>query len=459
MAMLSTWLTDTVGAVTGISTAKLVIVFATITFVYTLLSGLIGIAYTDIPQFLVYLIANIIFIPFCIKAAGGLSVMYDTVEATRGVAFLQPVPPTDPVPPTRSFATLTFLVFLFQGMWSTVSGSTAQRFAAAKNEFHAIMGQALSTVLSLVVRIAPLIVIGIAAAAIYPADFAESGKLYGLMILKCAPIGLVGLLIVSELAGYMSSMDTTMNFGASLIVNDVYRRFLNKNASDRHYVVMGQIATGLMTVAAILVAINIVKGDQSWFLFTNGVLGSFALCVGVLRFTWWRFNKYAELGAMILAFPLGYIVWFKLEYYDKPFWQALLLLAGTGFVFMVTLALLTPPEDPEKLRKFYKRCLPFGFWGPIKKGVELDDYSLKLLNYKSDFVDIGLSVAFSASLVIAANALFGLWFRTSAGCLIISILTGWILLKRWQRRGFLSSLNEEEVILARDDFEGARGKT
>jgi Na+/proline symporter len=190
------------------------------------------------------------------------------------------------------------MAFFLQGFLTTASSSTAQRFAAAKNEFHAIMGQALATVLSLVVRIVPLILVGIAAAALFPADHEDPGSLYGAMILLCAPVGLIGLLIVSELAGYMSTMDTLMNWGASLFVNDIYRRFLVKRASESHYVKVGQAATGLMTLAGVLVAILFVTASQEWFLYLNSVIGIFAITAGVLRFTWWRFNKFAELAGL-----------------------------------------------------------------------------------------------------------------------------------------------------------------
>jgi hypothetical protein len=216
---------------------------------------------------------------------------------------------------------------------------------------------------------------------------------------------------------------------------------------------IGQAATALMTLIAILVAVFFVNATQEWFLYLNSVIGVFAITAGVLRFIWWRFNKYSEFAGLAGAFPLGAFVWFVLGFKDRPFWQAFALLAFSGLALMVLVSFLTPPENTDKLRRFYKRCLPFGFWGPIRQQVVLDDYSKGLVNYKADFFDAVLSILFSLLLVISANSLFGLWFKTSLACLAGCVVIGYALVTRWKKRGFLTGLQEEEVILAREDFE------
>lgn len=441
MAIVSTWLSATISTVTGIAAWKVVLTFGLVAFAYTLISGIVGVAYTDVPQFLVYLIANCIFVPFCVGAAGGWSQMYQTVREVRGEEFLRPFPPAASIP------VATMLAFFLQGFLTTASSSTAQRFAAAKNEFHAIMGQAVSLVMSLVVRIVPIIIVGIAAAALYPKDYKETGNLYGEMILRCAPAGLVGLLLVGELSGFMATLSTLMNWGASLFINDLYKRFIKRDGSDKHYVRAGQWATLLMVVMAMVISITFVKATEGFFLYLNSVIGAFAITSAAMRFMWWRFNKYAEFVGILGGFPLGAIIWFGLDYQHQPFWQGFGVLAVSGFVAMVLVALLTPPEDNEKLKSFYRRCLPFGFWGPIRRQVVLNEYAKSLMNYKADFLDVGISIVFSFSLVVSANSLLGLWFKTSLASFCICLSAGSWLLYRWKKRGFLAAMQREEIIL------------
>jgi SSS family solute:Na+ symporter len=159
-----------------------------------------------------------------------------------------------------------------------------------------------------------------------------------------------------------------MNWGASYIVNDLYKPFVRSGESERHYVRIGRIGSVLIFAFSLAVAYYYVQGLRAWFLFINSVVFAFILPLSWLRFFWWRLNIYGEAAALIIGLPLGYIVWFPLGFSNEqahPFWQGFLLLFGLGLIVIVVVSLLTPPERIETLREFYRRCRPPGWWHPV----------------------------------------------------------------------------------------------
>lgn len=114
--------------------------------------------------------------------------------------------------------------------------------------------------MSLIVRIIPFIFLGVVAAALYPAGYDKPEYLWGLIVVKYAPVGLVGLLIAGELAGYMSTVDSIMNWGASYLVNDVYKRYLRPDAPEKTYAIVSKFVSAGIIFIAFFVAYFLVEG-------------------------------------------------------------------------------------------------------------------------------------------------------------------------------------------------------
>src|SRR6185503_8894500 len=407
-----------------------------------------GVAYTDAYQFGIFLIGNIILVPIVLFATGGMEHVYQTIEATRGAAEAESF--FRVLPPIKGLDTLTIFAFMVQGLFFAASptggeGFTAQRFMAARNEFHAQVGQLFNALLTLIVRVVPFLFLGVIAAALYaPGSVAEPGEIWARMVRTYSPVGLLGLLVAGNFAAYMSTVSTLMNWGASYIVNDFYKPFIRQQESERHYVWIGRIGSIVIFSLSLFVAYYFVEGLRAWFLFINSVVFAFILPLSWLRFFWWRLNIYGEAAALIIGLPLSYIVWFPLGFSNEqvhPFWQGFLLLFGLGFATIVAITYLTRPERIETLREFYARCRPPGFWGPVVK--DFDPVVRREIRQETltDIIDCALGVAFCTSAILAVISPLGRHWVIFLVALAMCLISGGLFIVRWAQRGVFRSLS------------------
>jgi SSS family transporter len=443
MGYVSAWLGAALGPILGWDPLQLMLVAGVITACYTTTSGLYGVAYTDALQFGIFLIGNIILVPIVISHAGGMNAIHQTVMASRGDSFFSlglPAPGLD---------TLTIAAFVVQGLFFAASptggeGFTAQRFMAARNEFHAQVGQLFNTILTLIIRVVPFLFLGLAAAALYPVgSLAEPGEAWALMVNAYAPAGLVGVLVAGVLAAYMSTVSTEMNWGASYIVNDLYRPVLRPGQTERHYVWVGRIGSLFLFALSMIVAYYFVQGLRAWFLFINSVVFAFILPLSWLRFFWWRLNIYGEAAALLFGLPLSYIVWFPLGFSNEqvhPFWEGFLLLFGLGAATSILVSLATRPESTETLREFYARCGPPGFWGPVVREFPAAERAAISAETARDLVDCALGILFATASIVAVVAPLGRHWTILAVSLAILAASGGLFISRWSRRGVFRGL-------------------
>ena len=448
MGYVSGWLGAALGPILGWEPLSLILFSAVVTAAYTVASGLSGVAYTDAYQFGIFLVGNIILVPIVLFAAGGMEHVYQTIELTRGAieseSFFRVLPPV------KGLDGLTVFAFIVQGLFFAASptggeGFTAQRFMAARNEFHAQVGQLFNAILTLIVRVVPFLFLGVIAAALYaPGSVAEPGEIWARMVRSYAPVGLLGLLVAGIFAAYMSTVSTLMNWGASYIVNDFYKPFVRTQESERHYVWVGRIGSVVIFGLSLFVAYFFVEGLRAWFLFINSVVFAFILPLSWLRFFWWRLNIYGEAAALIIGLPLSYIVWFPLGFSNEqahPFWQGFLLLFGLGFVTIFAITYLTRPERIETLREFYARCRPPGFWGPVVK--DFDPQVRREIRQETltDVIDCFLGVVFCTAAILAVISPLGRHWGIFLAALAVGLISGGLFIVRWSRRGVFRSLS------------------
>jgi SSS family transporter len=451
MGYVSGWLGAALGPILGWEPITLILFSGAVTAAYTVASGLSGVAYTDAYQFGIFLIGNIILVPITLAGVGGMDHVYQLIETTRGAdagTFF------NVIPPAPGLDSLTIFAFVVQGLFFAASptggeGFTAQRFMAARNEFHAQVGQLFNTLLTLIVRVVPFLFLGLIAAAVYaPGTISEPGEIWARMVREYAPTGLMGLLVAGVFAAYMSTISTLMNWGASYLVNDLYKPFARPTESERHYVRAGRLGSVLIFALSLAVAYYYVQGLRAWFLFINSVVFAFILPLSWLRFFWWRLNIYGEAAALIIGLPLGYIVWFPLGFSNEqshPFWQGFLLLFGLGLVVIVAVTMLTPPERIETLREFYRRCRPPGWWKPALDELDADERRAIREETITDLIDCALGIAFATSAILAVISPLGRHWLIFAAASSACVLSGGLFIARWARRGVFRSLSSEKV--------------
>ena len=242
------------------------------------------------------------------------------------------------------------------------------------------------------------------------------------------PNGLRGLLIAIEVAAYLSTMSTLINWGSSFVVNDLLPKKMLK--TKKQELSVSRISTLLLFIGAGFVSVLFVDNMVSWFVFINSAMVVFLLPLSWFRFFWWRFNGWGELAAIILGLPLSVIVWFVMDYHDKSMWQGLAILFGLSFIILILITFLTPAEDRSKLKSFYERCRPIGWWGPIRRELapELQPDKRNLL------INSALGIGTALGLVLFTNSLFAGASLILALSIMLTLGLAYVLIRRLQHK-------------------------
>jgi Na+/proline symporter len=309
-------------------------------------------------------------------------------------------------------------------------GYIAQRMMSAKDEKHSLFATLWFTVAHYCIRPWPWIIVGLTTLVLYPELDAADRKLgYVYAMRDFLPIGLKGMLIAAFFAAYMSTIATQLNWGSSYVINDFYRRFLNRSAQERHLVLVSRITTILIMLISLVVTSILETISDAWaFIIEAGAgLG----LVLILRWFWWRINAWSEIAAMVA--PLAAYGVLKLTT-DIQFPETLYFIVLTTTVVWIAVTFFTRPTDRETLVSFYRRVHPGGAgWKEIAALVpEIRPdrgFGLSLVNW-------------IAGVVLVYAALFGfgnlILGDTSAGLLLLGAgaLAGGFIYWNLSRAGF-----------------------
>jgi SSS family solute:Na+ symporter len=252
--------------------------------------------------------------------------------------------------------------------------------------------------------------------------------------------GLKGLLVTAFLAAFMSTVDTHLNWGASYIMIDVYQRFIKKDATQRHYMIVTRIVVVLMMAAGVGVALYIAwRGlpvSAAWEFFAFTMVGGGM--IRVVRWFWWRINAYTEITALSLGLVFAFanpfipksIVLFRYPWPEMPFEIKIAVLTGIVVPVSIIVTFLTPAVSKEKLEEFYRKVRPGGFWGILSSDIrELPGKALSL----STIFDVmgGIMLCYGISLAIGYSIL--LKFDKAGICCLSALIGGFIVL-RWYKK-------------------------
>jgi hypothetical protein len=211
-----------------------------------------------------------------------------------------------------------------------------------------------------VVRTWPWIIVAIVALAVYP-DLEDKELGYPQLMLDFLPAGVLGIVVASLLAAFMSTMSTLINWSASYMTNDLYARFMRPEASQKELVTAARVASVLVTAIAGFAAFQADSIATVYRLIL--AVGTGPGLVLILRWYWWRINAWAELAAMVAGFIIGMAT--SIDHPSNPvliadFGMRLMTTAFITLALWVTVMLLTKPESDEKLDAFYTRVRPGG---------------------------------------------------------------------------------------------------
>ena len=425
-----------------------------IALLYALLAGFWGVVVTDFVQFGIAMFGSIALAIIAVNAMGGmdnlLTALNDMIPAAGDAAAATTVTTNTlkfiPPAPDAGFFTMEFwespfskfLVFLTILWWSRDNsdggGYIIQRMSSAKNEKHALLATLWFNLTHYAFRVWPWIIVAMVSIVAFPdvSEWALGDKVgYPLVMQKFLGPGMKGLLVVSFLAAFMSTIDTHLNWGASYLINDIYKRFIKpeKSFSDqskaqRHYVLVSRILTVFLMIFAALVAVKMQSIGKAWeFIFAMGAGIGLVL---ILRWFWWRINAWTEISALITSILITvtleiiagiqtvnageiYTLFGKAPVVfgiELQIHHKLLIIVPIAILVWLTVTFITKPEKESTLKEFYHRVQPGGWWKPISKDIPRTKANVTK-GFLSNWL-AGIAFIFGTTFAIG-NLIFGHW--------------------------------------------------
>ncbi|WP_369048710.1 sodium:solute symporter family protein [Tenacibaculum sp. UWU-22] len=442
----------------GLAPWQTVVVAGLITVTFSAIGGFKGVVYTDFVLFFVAMTGAIgaAYYLVNIPEVGGIHALINNESVASKIAILPDF--------SDKHALITLLIIPLAVQWWSSwypgaepggGGYIAQRMLAAKNENHAIGATFFFNVMHYALRPWPWIIVALASLIVYP-DIASihsafpniaQSKLgndlaYSAMLTKL-PHGLLGIVLASLIAAYMSTISTQLNWGSSYIVYDFYKQQINPEASEKRLVAVGRISTVVLMVLSAVIALLLQNAMQIFNYLL--VFGAGTGLIFILRWFWWRINSWSEITAMfvsgivsiLLITPIGSYLFgaengIFPEYYQYPF----VVLITTIAWLIATYA--TKPENNEVLYNFYKKTQPGGpGWKHVLQQAKKDNITIEDKNEVWS-VPSGIK-AMLVGCVLIYSCLFatGYWIYGETKYAIIltitAIISGYILVKIWNK--------------------------
>jgi Na+/proline symporter len=350
-----------------------------ITVAYSAGAGMWAVLWTDLVQFVIKMSAVIVLAVYSVRAVGGmdklkagLTTHFGSADAALSVLPVKITP--NGVEAYAWMPLLALAVFLSVQWWAAWypgaepggGGYVAQRIFSAKTERDGVLATLFFNVAHYAIRPWPWIITGLCTVLLYPAGIGpthDHEAAYVQAFVDLLPTPWRGFMMAGFAAAYMSTVGTQLNWGASYLVNDFYKRFLNRTATEKHYVKISRWATvGLFLASAVVTHyLGTIEGAWKFLL----ALGSGTGLVLILRWYWWRINAWSEISAMVSSFVVSLlaITFLKPLFPDGDLradaWVMLVTVTVSTIVWLVV-TFATKPEPERVLEAFYRRVRPGG---------------------------------------------------------------------------------------------------
>jgi SSS family solute:Na+ symporter len=405
--------------VLGIDPLWAVLGGAAFALLYALMAGFWGVVVTDVVQFVLAMAGSIALAVIAVSRVGGIAELKARI-ATSPLASADTLALVPGVGLGLESNFFKFLVFITLMWWASHNadggGYLIQRMAAARDERHA-RGATLWYVIAVnAVRYWPWILAALASLVLVPtlAEGQSQEAAYPVLMKQVLGPGLLGLMLVSFFAAFMSTIDTHLNWGASYLVNDVYLRFIKPQAGPRETVLVAKLCVAVMMILAAVIAWFLTSISKAWlFVWAMGAgIGP----VLILRWFWWRINAWSEIAALAasvlgaLAFEVVAAVQAGADYalFATPVHvgqlalqthhKALLLVPLTVLAWLIA-TFATAPVPRERLHEFYRRVRPGGAWGPVAAACP---------DVRQDGLNRRIALAWLGGVAMVYGVLFGL---------------------------------------------------
>ncbi|WP_291961381.1 sodium:solute symporter family protein [Maribacter sp.] len=443
----------------GLEPWQTVVSAGLITVTFSALGGFKGVVYTDFLLFFVAMVGAIgaAYYLVNIPEVGGI----EALMANENVASKLNILPD--FSNKKALITL-FIIPLAVQWWSSWypgaepggGGYIAQRMLAAKDENHAIGATFFFNIMHYALRPWPWILVALASIVVYPdlasiqeafpnvtADKLGHDLAYSAMLTKL-PSGLLGVVLASLVAAYMSTISTQLNWGSSYIVFDFYKQQINPDASEKRLVAVGRISTIVLMLFSAALALLLQNALQLFDILL--AFGAGTGLIFILRWFWWRINAWSEITAMFASgiisiilklTPVGAYL-FATETGVLPDWSEYIFIVVVTTVIWLVATFMTQPESNDTLRSFYKKIQPGGpGWSKVVADAKKD--AVEIVKDKEKWsVPAGVT-AMLLGVILIYSIMFatGYWIygRTTQAIVltVISAIAGALLVKAWNR--------------------------
>ena len=412
-----------------------------ITAAYSSISGLMGVAVTDAFQFIIAMLGCIVLAILVVSSEkiGGITGLTQKLP-DWSLQFFPSLSNNGAAGQSLAIGMGTFLAFVGVQWWASWypgaepggGGYVAQRFMSTKDEKNAVFATLFFQFAHYCLRPWPWILVGLAAIVLYP-DLTNKKMGYIYAMRDYLPSGWRGLMLVAFIAAYMSTIATQLNWGASYLVNDLYKRFLSPPAkhpdtatAERHYVLVSKFVTLLLMLVGLIAStfINSISGVWQFIMECGAGLG----LVLILRWYYWRINAWSEIVATITPFLIFAITKASGITYPTSFFMTV---GFTTFAWIVA-TYLTPPTDANTLISFYQKVQPQGVWWPVRDLLNLpvkNDNNLQIAWLFLCWLS-GIAMVYSA--LFATGKLIFMQWTSGFVWTVASIISLFIL--RWAMR-------------------------
>jgi Na+/proline symporter len=423
--------------------------------VFAAVTGLWGVLVIDMIQFFVKMTAVIAAAYFAVRAVGGMPALISKLSAAPGpggINFLSMLPNFKN---NWDLAIAIFIMPLAVQWWAVWypgaepgGGSyIAQRMLASKSEKDSLGAVLFFNIAHYVLRPWPWILVGLASLIVFP-QLSDIQKAFPHLdpslighdiaypaMLKFLPVGFIGLMVGGLIAANSSTNLTHLNWGASYLVHDFYRRFINKTATEKHYVMVGRLATIVLffSAGALVFVLDTAKDSFDIILQVGAGTGLLYL----VRWFWWRVNAWCEVNAMVSSFVFSILILLLRKFgIVIPTHYALILTVLVTTVSWMLTAYLGPQTDREKLIAFYKKVRPFGpGWKKIRQEAGITEAEAKATCESFPLALVGWvsgSLTIWSALFAVGNVLYGRWVYASV-LFAVFVASGVALLKVMNR--------------------------
>ena len=347
-------------------TVWLLMVVALLVMSYTVAGGLWAVVVTDLVQLVLALAGALAVAAAALHAAGGMTALLEQLQALQRPELLSLVPWTwDDAGfhwlQGSGISIPMFMAYIAVQWWSfrrsDGGGEFIQRMLATRDEQQARLAGWVFLVVNYLVRSWLWIVVALAALVLLPAG-ADLELGYPALAVQLLPPVALGLVVISLVAAFMSTVSTSVNWGASYLTHDLYQRFVRPSAGSRELLLVGQLTTVLLLVLGVITALI---SDSIGTVFRLVIaIGSGPGVVLVLRWFWWRVNAAAELSAMLCGFFVGVFTSVVPLVRIEDYGVRIAVITGLSAVVWLTVMLSTPPESDAVLERFVRTVRPPG---------------------------------------------------------------------------------------------------